>query len=74
MTLMAEYVSHLLTRAIASPQTGKFTEIALTGYAIALVGATFLVAAWLLHLPEMTMAVDRVRRMARKLPVIGHFA
>jgi hypothetical protein len=48
-------------------------EILLTGYAIALVGGTFLVAAWLLQLPEMTTAIERGRRIAGRLPVIGQF-
>jgi putative peptidoglycan lipid II flippase len=74
MAVVAEYVSDLLGKAMASPESGQVMDLALTGYAIALVGMTFLVAAWLLGLPEITIAINRTRHMARRLPVIGHLA
>lgn len=74
MALMGEYVSNLLGKALSSPETGQIMELALTGYAISLVGATFLITAWLLRMPEITTSLRRGRSLARKLPVIGQFA
>jgi putative peptidoglycan lipid II flippase len=74
MALMGEYVSDLLGKAMASPESGQIMDLALTAYAIALVAMTFLVAAWLLRLPEITVSIKRARQLARKMPVIGQFA
>ena len=47
MTLMAELVTRHLNEALASPTIGKPMTLLLVGYAVALVGATYFVAAWI---------------------------
>ena len=74
MTLMGEYTSRTLSKVLANPETGFLMGLILTGYAIAMVGATFFVAAWLLRLPEVTETIAKLRRLARRLPIIGQFA
>jgi hypothetical protein len=71
MTLMAELVTHHLNEALASPTIGKPMTLLLVGYAVALVGATYFVAAWLLRIPEVTVMIGRAMGIARRLPVLG---
>ncbi|HRA47179.1 MAG TPA: murein biosynthesis integral membrane protein MurJ, partial [Thermomicrobiales bacterium] len=68
MTLMGEYASRTLSKVLANPETGFLMGLILTGYAIAMVAATFFVAAWLLRLPEVTETIAKLRRLARRLP------
>jgi putative peptidoglycan lipid II flippase len=71
MTLMAELVTSRLNDALSNPTIGKPMIVLLTGYAVALVGATYFVAAWLLRIPEVTIMVDRATGIAKRLPVVG---
>ena len=71
MAVFGEYVSRLLVKSMASPDMGRFTGLFMTFYAVALVGAAYLVAAWALRLPEVTQTIGRGMAMAHKLPVIG---
>jgi putative peptidoglycan lipid II flippase len=71
MTLMAELVTSRLNDALSNPTIGKPMIVLLTGYAVALVGATYFVAAWLLRIPEVTIMVDRASGIAKRLPVLG---
>jgi hypothetical protein len=52
---------------------GRFTGLLITVYALALVGATYFVAAWLVRLPEVTESIDRATRMAGRLPVLDRW-
>ena len=71
MTLMAEVVTRHLNEALASPTIGKPMTLLLVGYAVALVAATYFVAAWILRIPEVTVMIGRATGIARRLPVIG---
>jgi putative peptidoglycan lipid II flippase len=71
MTLMAELVTRHLNEALASPTIGKPMTLLLVGYAVALVAATYFVAAWILRIPEVTVMIGRATGIARRHPVIG---
>jgi hypothetical protein len=73
MTLMAEYVSRRLNEALSNPSVGQVMTVLLVGYSVALVAATYFVAAWALRMPEVTMVVGRGSRLAQRLPVLGSF-
>jgi putative peptidoglycan lipid II flippase len=73
MTLMAEYVSRRLNEALSNPAVGQVMTVLLVGYSVALVAATYFVAAWALRMPEVTMVVGRGSRLAQRLPVLGSF-
>jgi putative peptidoglycan lipid II flippase len=73
MTLMAEYVSRRLNEALSNPAVGQVMTVLLVGYSVALVVATYFVAAWALRMPEVTMVVGRGSRLAQRLPVLGSF-
>ena len=69
MTLMAEYVTRRLDDALANPSVGQIMTVLLVGYAVALVGATYFVAAWVLRIPEATIVASRAARVANRLPL-----
>ncbi len=71
MALMAELVTRRLNDALTNPTIGKPMIVLLTGYAVALVGTTYFIAAWLLRIPEVTTMIDRASSMAKTLPVLG---
>jgi putative peptidoglycan lipid II flippase len=73
MTVMGEYVARRLNEVLVSSSMGRFTGLLITVYAIALVGATYFVAAWLVRLPEVTESIDRATRMAGRLPVLDRW-
>jgi putative peptidoglycan lipid II flippase len=69
MTLMAEYVTRRLDDALANPSVGQIMTVLLVGYAVALVGATYFVAAWVLRIPEAVIVASRAARVANRLPL-----
>jgi putative peptidoglycan lipid II flippase len=71
MALMAELVTDRLNEALLDPAIGQGMTILLVGYAAALVGLTYLTAAWALRMPEARLATARIGSMARKLPIVG---
>lgn len=70
MTLMAEYVTRTLARALANPDIGQLMTLVLVGYAVTLVAATYFLAAWLLQMPEVTMVVTRAAGISRRTPIL----
>jgi putative peptidoglycan lipid II flippase len=70
MTLMAEYVTRKLGKALSNPDIGQIMTVMLVGYAVALVAATYFIAAWLLRMPEVTMVVSRLAPISRRVPIL----
>jgi putative peptidoglycan lipid II flippase len=74
MALMAELVTRQLNRALDDQRMGQIMTILLVGYAVALVAATYFVAAWLLRIPEVTVTLGRARAVSGRIPILGQFA
>jgi putative peptidoglycan lipid II flippase len=71
MTVMAEYVTRRLDKALADPGIGKLMITLLVAYSVVLVAVTYFVAAWLLGIPEATISVARGKALARRVPILG---
>ena len=52
MAMMAEFVTRNMNKAIAGPDTSESSQSHMVGYAIALAGATYFVAAWIPQNPR----------------------
>lgn len=62
MALMAEAVRPRLERATAMPGTSRIVHVMMLGYATALIGGTYLIAAHLLKIPQMTQGFAMAKR------------
>lgn len=71
MTAMAEFVARDLNKAIVGPDASALLTVSMVGYAITLVAATYLLAAWMLRVPEAVTMVRRAQSIASRLPLVG---
>jgi putative peptidoglycan lipid II flippase len=62
MAVMAEIVRPRLERATAVPGSSRILHVMMLGYATALIGGTYLVAAHLLNIPQMAQGVGMAKR------------
>lgn len=65
MTLMAELIRPKLELATASDNTSRVMHLVILGYAMAMLGATYFVAGYLLRIPEVMQGLSMV---GRRLP------